>query len=424
MKYNHDQSVFALPEFSRQRLPTNNRLIAAHILSRSATVRWLSSFIPAPVSVKWQERARSCVGALLGIAFTGGSMFLLLGPAANIPLLVAPMGASAVLLFAVPASPLAQPWSIIGGNLVSATIGVTCAHAIADPTLAAALAVALSIAGMFALRCVHPPSGAVALTAVLGGPAIHALGYRFVLEPITIQSAALLAAAITYHAVTGHRYPHAGWHGRNAGGKPADDASRGGFTRADLDSVLKRRGEMLDIDPDDLETLLRETQLQAFSRSFNELTCEDIMSRHLVSVSPATRATTAWGLLKRNKVKALPVTDANHNLIGIVTRSDLVDKRVFGQFLPFATRLDGWLRGDPLRTPNVGSVMATEVRTIKATAPITDLVPLFADHGHHHIPVIDAAGHLIGMITQVDLISGLYRQTVIKAQHAAWQHGN
>jgi CBS domain-containing membrane protein len=388
-------------------------------LFRSTALRWLASFIPAPVSVKWQERARSCLGALLGIAFTGGSMFLLLGPAANIPLLVAPMGASAVLLFAVPASPLAQPWSIIGGNLVSATIGVTCAHAIADPTLAAALAVALSICGMFALRCVHPPSGAVALTAVLGGPAIHALGYRFVLEPIAIQSAALLAAAIAYHAVTGHRYPHAGRQVRGTTGSPADDASRGGFTRADLEAVLRRRGEMLDIDPDDLESLLRETQLQAFSRSFNELTCEDIMSRHVVSVSAATRATTAWGLLKRNKVKALPVTDADHNLVGIVTRADLVDKRIFSKFSPLPARFDSWLRGDALRTPNVGSAMSTEVRTIKATAPITDLVPMFANHGHHHIPVLDATGHLIGMITQVDLISGLYRQTVLKAQQAA-----
>ncbi|KAA1013188.1 HPP family protein [Paraburkholderia panacisoli] len=388
-------------------------------MSRSIALRWLASFIPAPVTVKWQERARSCLGALLGIAFTGGSMFLLLGPAANIPLLVAPMGASAVLLFAVPASPLAQPWSIIGGNLVSATIGVTCASAIADPTLAAALAVALSICGMFTLRCVHPPSGAVALTAVLGGPAIHALGYRFVLEPIAIQSAALLAAALAYHAATGHRYPHSGLLSRGTTANAADDASRAGFTRADLEAVLKRRSEMLDIDPDDLESLLRETQLQAFSRSFNELSCADIMSRHVISVSATTRATVAWGLLKRNKVKALPVTDADRNLIGIVTRADLVDKRVFGQFLPFATRLDGWLRGDALRAPTVGSVMNTEVCTTSATAPITDLVPLFAHHGHHHIPVLNASGHLIGMITQVDLIAGLYRQTVLKAQKAA-----
>lgn len=342
-------------------------------------------------------------------------MFLLLGPTANIPLLVAPMGASAVLLFAVPASPLAQPWSIIGGNLVSATIGVACASVITEPTLAAALAVALSICGMFALRCVHPPSGAVALTAVLGGPAIHALGYRFVLEPIALQSAALLAAAIAYHAATGHRYPHAGRQGRTATGNAADDASRAGFTRADLEAVLKRRSEMLDIDPDDLESLLRETELQAFSRSFNELHCEDIMSRHVVSVSSTTRATAAWVLLKRNKLKALPVIDTERNLIGIVTRTDLVDKRIFGKFSPLLTYFDAWLRGNALSAPTASSVMTTEVRTIEAKAPITDLVPIFADHGHHHIPVLDAAGRLIGMITQVDLIAGLYRQTMLKS---------
>src|SRR5580704_4260143 len=182
--------------------------IPGPILSRYAVIRWFSSFIPSPIAVRWPERLRSCLGALLGIAFTGGTMHFLLGPAASIPLLVAPMGASAVLLFAVPASPLAQPWSIIGGNLVSATVGVACAGWIADPVGAAALAVALAICLMFALRCVHPPSGAVALTAVLGGPAVHALGFRFVVEPIAIQSVLLLSAAIVYHAVTGHRYPH------------------------------------------------------------------------------------------------------------------------------------------------------------------------------------------------------------------------
>jgi CBS domain-containing membrane protein len=174
-----------------------------------AVVRWLLRFAPHPVAIGWPERFRSCVGALLGIAFTGGSMHVLLGADAMIPLLVAPMGASAVLLFGVPASPLAQPWSIIGGNLVSAAVGVACGIWIADPVQAGALAVALAICAMFALRCVHPPSGAVALTAVLGGPAIHAMGYRFILEPIAVQSFALLTAAIVFHLLTGHRYPHA-----------------------------------------------------------------------------------------------------------------------------------------------------------------------------------------------------------------------
>ncbi|MFG3757464.1 HPP family protein, partial [Klebsiella pneumoniae] len=79
---------------------------------------------------------------------------------ARAPLLVASIGASAVLLFAVPASPLAQPWPIIGGNSVSALVGIVVARAIGDPLLAAAVAAALAIAVMSLARCLHPPGGA------------------------------------------------------------------------------------------------------------------------------------------------------------------------------------------------------------------------------------------------------------------------
>jgi CBS domain-containing membrane protein len=386
---------------------------------RLALLRWLASFFPAPVAVGWRERLRSCVGALIGIAATGASMHFLLGPDTRIPFLVAPMGASAVLLFAVPASPLAQPWSIIGGNLVSATVGVACASWIADPVAAAALAVAVAICVMFALRCVHPPSGAVALTAVLGGPAVHALGFRFVLEPIAIQSAALLSAALVYHAVTGHRYPHAG---RQASGDNASASaapSRAGITRADLDALVKRRGEWLDIDPDDLESLLREAEWLAYTRSAGGLTCADVMSRNVVSVAGGERAATAWGLLKRHNVKALPVTDTARRVIGIVTRANLIEKRAFGIATAPKAPLSRWFkRGEP-PAPVVRALMTTDVCTVDAATPIADLIPLFANSGHHHIPVLDQARRLVGMITQADLIAGLYRQEQARQQHAA-----
>jgi CBS domain-containing membrane protein len=378
-------------------------------LSRSAITRWFLSFVPGPVAVKWPERFRSCLGALLGITFTGGAMQILLGPAASIPLLVAPMGASAVLLFAVPASPLAQPWSIMGGNLVAATIGVACASWLPDPVIAAALAVALAICAMFALRCVHPPSGAVALTAVLGGPSIHAMGYRFVLAPIAIQSAILLAAALVFHAVTGHRYPHAGRQSSDKGAAPA--AMSAGFTHADLEAVLSRRSELLDIDPADLESLLRETQLQAYARTFSELTCAGIMSRPVISVSATTKAKAAWDLLKRHGVKALPVTDATNRVIGIVAQSDLVDKDPVRKLGALAEDLRRRFRGRPTPSADtVGAVMTTDVRTADETQSIVELVPIFANHGHHPIPVLDASQRLVGIITQLDLISGLYRQ--------------
>lgn len=346
-------------------------------------------------------------------------MHFLLGPDTRIPFLVAPIGASAVLLFAVPASPLAQPWSIIGGNLVSATVGVACADWLADPVSAAALAVALAICAMFALRCVHPPSGAVALTAVLGGPAVHALGFRFVLEPIAIQSAALLASALVYHAVTGHRYPH-------AGRQNADDKTSGnvgdantGITRAELEALVKRRGELLDIDPDDLESLLHEAQMLAYARSASELTCADVMSRNVVSVSRGTRAAAAWSLLRRHQVKALPVTDDTQHVVGIVTRTNLVEKRAFA--LPSRPKLPlvRWFKRSTVPAPVVGELMTTAVCTVKIGTPISELIPIFANSGHHHIPVLDTHQRLVGMITQADLISGLYRQEQAKERRAA-----
>jgi CBS domain-containing membrane protein len=382
-------------------------------LTRSPFFQWLARFYPAAMNVKWPERMRSALGALIGIAFTGGSMHLLLGPGANIPMLVAPMGASAVLLFGVPASPLAQPWSIIGGNLVSATVGVACATLISDPVAAAALAVGVAIAAMFALRCVHPPSGAVALTAVLGGPAIHALGFRFVLEPILIQSAALLGAALVYHAVTGHRYPHAT---RAAPSAPQVPASSSGITRADLEAVLNRRGELLDIDPEDLEGLFRETQMQAYARTFSELACRDVMSAPVVSITPDTTLRAAADLLQRHSIKALPVVDKRQHVVGIVTRADLTNKPKSADLRLMEALSARLFKRDANRGRLVSTVMTTHVRTVATSTPIVELVPFFADDGHHHIPVIDTHDRLVGIITQSDLIEGLYRQSQMQAQ--------
>ncbi|MFM0520276.1 MULTISPECIES: HPP family protein [Caballeronia] len=384
-------------------------------MSRNVLLRWLQGFLPAPVTLRWTERLRGGLGALIGIALTGGLAHLLVGDAAAIPFLIAPMGASAVLLFAVPASPLAQPWSIIGGNLVSATVGVACAMLIHDPVDAAALAVCLAICAMFALRCVHPPSGAVALTAVLGGPSIHALGFGFVFAPVAIQSAALLSSAIVFHALTGHRYPH-GHAAPKPANAPPDAAS---FTRADLEAVLSRRSEMLDVDPDDLEALLRETQLQAYARRFTEFTCADIMSRAIVSVTPDTSAQAALALIDRHQVKALPVIDATRRVCGIVTRADLAPVRRGGIVEGMKRAIERLMRGPSTTPPLVAALMTTDVRTVKTGTAIAALVPMFAHFGHHHIPVVGTHDELAGMITETDLISGLYRQSFVGERKSA-----
>ncbi len=170
-----------------------------------------------------------------------------------------------MLLFAVPASPLAQPWSILGGNIVAALVGVTAAAHIGDAMLAGAVAVSAAIAVMMLLGCLHPPSGAVALTAVLGGPAIRDLGYTFVLWPVGANSLLLLTCALLFNNLTGRRYPHAASVAARDEGEPGA-AMGSGLTTADIDAALAQFDEVLDIDPGDLQVILRRAQVHASLR--------------------------------------------------------------------------------------------------------------------------------------------------------------
>ncbi|HEY5757659.1 MAG TPA: HPP family protein, partial [Steroidobacter sp.] len=159
--------------------PTRANETPRHPTRQERVSHWLKGFRPAPLTVDTSERWRAIVGALLGIVITA----ILCRLCASSPTaiwLVAPLGASAVLVFAVPASPLAQPWSVVGGNTISALVGVLCVQLIDDPALAAGVAVAVAIVAMFALRCLHPPGGAAALLAVL----THASSFDFVLFPV------------------------------------------------------------------------------------------------------------------------------------------------------------------------------------------------------------------------------------------------
>jgi CBS domain-containing membrane protein len=121
---------------------------------------------------------------------------------------VASMGASAVLLFAVPHGQLSQPWPVIAGHGFSALVGVICAKYISNQELAAACAVGLAIGMMHQFKCIHPPGGATALTAVIGGQTIHDLGYNFVIFPVMINASIMVSLAILINAsFHWRRYP-------------------------------------------------------------------------------------------------------------------------------------------------------------------------------------------------------------------------
>ena len=157
--------------------------------------------------VSHAEKWVAAGGAFLGILATAwiSSRYLSVGDSW---LMVGSMGASAVLLFAVPHGQLSQPWAATGGQLIPAIIGVSCAHWIPMPVLAAAAAVSLAVMAMHYARCVHPPGGATALIAVIGGPSIHSLGYAYVVTPVMLNALTILALAFAFNNLfRWRRYP-------------------------------------------------------------------------------------------------------------------------------------------------------------------------------------------------------------------------
>lgn len=202
---------------------------------------------------------RAMCGALFGIGITGLICRLWLGDAAGaLPFLVAPVGASAVLVFALPASPLAQPWPVIGGNLVSALVGVAMFKLVPQPNLALGLAVGLAIGAMAACRCLHPPGGAIALTAVIGGPAIHAAGFHYALVPVALNSAILVGLAWLFNNAARHSYPH-----RAAPTPPVPNRD---ISAEDIRAALAHYQEVIDVNPDDLLMILRAAEAEAEAR--------------------------------------------------------------------------------------------------------------------------------------------------------------
>lgn len=360
---------------------------------------WLRGFVPAPLTASRREIWLGVLGAGLGLCSTELLSRLALGEFN--PWFIAPMGASAVLLFAVPASPLAQPWSIIGGNFVSALIGVTCAYELGHTGLAAGAAGALAIGAMFALRCLHPPGGAVALTAVLGGPAISQLGFHYALWPVALNSSLLLLVALVFNNLAGRRYPHhppPQPHPHRTADLPP--SARLGFNKEDLHAALASQGELLDISEEDLEQILTRAQLQASRRKFGEVLCRDIMSRDVVHVGPRDSTDEAWARLALHKVKALPVVEDDLTLVGIVSLHDFF----IGHSAP-----------DPRKLPTMSTaryveeIMTAKVRAARPDQPMVDLVSLFSDGGLHHMPVVDHQNKVVGMITQSDVVAALFK---------------
>jgi CBS domain-containing membrane protein len=158
-----------------------------------------------PHSLK--EKIISSIGAFIGIFLTYAISAHFLNSTVAV-FITASMGASAVLLFAVPHGVLSGPWSVVGGHFVSALIGVGISKLVPDPLFAASLAVGLSVLAMQFLKCVHPPGGATALIAVIGGVNVHQLGFDFTIFPVLVNALTITLSAVLFNYLfTWRRYP-------------------------------------------------------------------------------------------------------------------------------------------------------------------------------------------------------------------------
>lgn len=212
-----------------------------------------SHFALLLAGANWRERSIAGVGAIIGIGMCAAISTLVM-PGHGL-LLAAPLGASAVLLFAVPSSPLAQPWPIIGGNIVPALVGIAVAHLLGHGALAAGVAVGAAIVLMSVTRCLHPPGGGTVLLPILA-PAVLAQGYGFALLPVGLNAVLLIVIGVAFHRISGHSYPH----------RPMKIADRPRLLMEDIDAALAESGEAFDVSREDLEALLDRAERYAAAR--------------------------------------------------------------------------------------------------------------------------------------------------------------
>ncbi len=215
-------------------------------------------------AVSWRERGIATLTAGIGLAAVAllGSLGVFSGDPGSL-WLASSIGASAVLVFAVPHGPLSQPWAVIGGQGLSALAGVCVVQLLGAGALQAGLAVAAAIGIMHCLRCIHPPGGATALSTVISASAGHMPGWEFVCSPVLLDALLIVIAGVVLNApFHWRRYPVAWAFRRAAPPKGASLAPEAPFTARQLRDALDELDTLIDISDEDLQAVYQALRRQ------------------------------------------------------------------------------------------------------------------------------------------------------------------
>ncbi len=365
------------------------------------------------------ERWRSFFGVLFGLTLAGLLVIWLPLPGAN-HWLIAPVGASALILFALPHSPLAQPWSLLGGYFVATLSAVVASYFLPTPALASVAAVAACAWLMIRFRCLHPPGGALAFLIVFEN--IHTSDQflqTFLLVGVNALML-LIGALLVNNLVLRRRYPHcrAEPSAKSRGTRDLRPIERTGLSHEDLRAAVRKVDTFLDIQDNDLLRVYNMAVEHAFARHLG-VCCGDVMARDIVTVEFATELQEAWTSLRAFRVHALPVIDrSSHRLLGIVTVADFLRQIDATRVASLAGKIQGLLKRTPGDTSEkaevVGQIMTALPFTVRADTPVIEAVKQLSDGGFHHVPVVNEKMHVIGMLTQSDLIAALYKHIALE----------
>ena len=350
-------------------------------------------------SVPAHEALRAGFGAFLGLLATG-LVAILFAPGTGLALyLIAPFGATSVLVFAAPNSPLAQPWPAIMGNTSSALVAILVCRLLADPFISVPLSVGAAILVMAMLRATHPPGGAVAMTVALGAEKILPQGLGFAVLPVAAGTITLVAVAAIYAPLTGRRYPFRQFGEPNTHGTQDPEAvERLGLSEDELTEILARYRQSLNLGVEDLARLIGAAELQAASHMTGPETAGTIMSRDLVTVAPDTPITEVAALFFRHGFTSLPVIGADGRFLGLIFQLQMIRAAYQGEHP--ATAAD---------------IMQAPATRAEPDTPVAALLPQLATDGMDAIPVLDGA-RIAGVVTQTDLIAALARHSLRQSE--------
>jgi CBS domain-containing membrane protein len=375
-----------------------------------AFLRTLFHRLAGQQDLSHRDMLLSSLAALIAMGVVTWISYRFLSPG-TAPFIVASMGASTVLLVAIPSSPMNRAWPLLGSHLICAGIGVTCALYIPNPLLAIPLAVTGAVLAMQYLRCLHPPGGATAMLTVLAGPDVTQLGYLFVFTPVLLN-AVILYGAVRGMAILLQRRPRQdGFESPllRRDEEPRQLNLKPPFEDQDLDHALQHFDTFIDVNRNDLMRLYQEAGHHYHRRHLGDLRCSDVMIPSPLAAEFATPLDEAWAWLGRHRTSAIPVINCAQHVIGIVTLEDFIRHARDYPQAALEQRIQALIKPTPGPDSDkpevVGQIMSHPVITAPENSHIAELLPLLDEKHIRHLPIVNDKAKLVGVLNRDQIVS-------------------